>query len=130
MVDPPAYRVGRGRPPRHTQFKKGQSGNPVGRPKGARGLRQVVADELLREVTAKENGQPVRVPALGAVARKIISEAVRGDVKIALALVQLGIALDVADRAGEAEVEDATPPEDELILAEYRQRVLEQDGHD
>lgn len=27
------YAVGYGRPPRHTRFKKGQSGNPAGRPK-------------------------------------------------------------------------------------------------
>ena len=29
-----AYKVGRGKPPLHTRFKKGQSGNPKGRPKG------------------------------------------------------------------------------------------------
>ena len=28
------YKVGRGRPPKHSQFKKGQSGNPGGQPKG------------------------------------------------------------------------------------------------
>ncbi|MDB5317781.1 MAG: hypothetical protein JWO26_370 [Rhodospirillales bacterium] len=29
------YKVGYGRPPQGTRFKKGQSGNPKGRPKGA-----------------------------------------------------------------------------------------------
>jgi hypothetical protein len=32
--NPEGYKVGRGEPPKHTQFEKGQSGNPKGRPKG------------------------------------------------------------------------------------------------
>jgi len=28
------YEIGRGKPPMHTRFKPGQSGNPKGRPKG------------------------------------------------------------------------------------------------
>ena len=32
-AEPGSYEVGYGKPPKHTQFKKGQSGNPKGRPK-------------------------------------------------------------------------------------------------
>jgi hypothetical protein len=31
--DDPGYEVGYGKPPQSTQFKKGKSGNPKGRPK-------------------------------------------------------------------------------------------------
>ena len=30
------YEIGRGKPPRHAGFKKGQSGNPRGRPPAAK----------------------------------------------------------------------------------------------
>ena len=40
------YEIGYGRPPKHTQFKKGQSGNPEGRPKGIKSLSTELDDEL------------------------------------------------------------------------------------
>ena len=46
---------GKGRPPRGSQFKPGQSGNPKGRPRGKRARRpeDVVLDQI---VTVRENG--------------------------------------------------------------------------
>ena len=38
--------VGYGKPPRHSQFKPGQSGNPTGKRKGARSLKADLAQEL------------------------------------------------------------------------------------
>jgi Family of unknown function (DUF5681) len=50
------YEVGYGRPPRHTRFVKGQSGNPRGRPPGAKNLSSLLGEALNETVIVTENG--------------------------------------------------------------------------
>ena len=51
------YVVGYGKPPRHSQFKPGESGNPSGTRKGGRSLKLDLAAELSEEVRVSENGK-------------------------------------------------------------------------
>jgi hypothetical protein len=51
------YPVGYGKPPKHTQFKPGKSGNPQGRPKGTKNLKTDLAEELCEKILVHEGGQ-------------------------------------------------------------------------
>jgi hypothetical protein len=60
-AEPPkrAYKVGRGKPPDEFKFKKGQGGNPRGRPKGSRNFSTMVTEAAFQPlfVTEHRTGQ-------------------------------------------------------------------------
>jgi hypothetical protein len=58
--------VGYGRPPKATHFKKGQSGNPAGRPRNKQGLKAIAARVLGEEqrLSGKPKGDRVRYTTL------------------------------------------------------------------
>jgi hypothetical protein len=49
--------VGYGKPPKKHRFKKGKSGNPNGRPKGAKGLKTDLKEVLAAPVTVSIGGK-------------------------------------------------------------------------
>lgn len=52
-----AYDVGYAKPPVETRFRKGQSGNPKGRPKGSRTVKSLLELALSAPITIVEGGQ-------------------------------------------------------------------------
>jgi len=86
----PGYEVGYARPPELSRFKPGQSGNPQGRPKGAKNKRPglnaermkgIILDEAYRGITVKDGDRPVRIPMAQAVMRSIAVNAAKGQVR-------------------------------------------------
>ena len=73
------YPIGYGKPPTKTQFKKGQSGNPKGRPKGSTNPDDLIRKLLFKPVTVTQNGKATKVPAIEALLTKTISRAASGD---------------------------------------------------
>lgn len=75
------YAVGYGRPPTRTQFRPGQSGNPKGRPKGARNASSLARAALERKVDVRENGTRRKMTVREVSYRKLAEKAIAGDVK-------------------------------------------------
>jgi len=73
------YPVGYGKPPMHTRFKKGESGNPKGRPKGSLNLATVLVRTLRERVTVNEGGHRKTVTKLEAAVKQLANKAASGD---------------------------------------------------
>ncbi len=83
------YAVGYGRPPLHSRFKPGQSGNPKGRTRKSRNMRTIVREVLTEEMKIKEGGRVRRMPAFEALVRTTLARTFKGDPKAIAALLIL-----------------------------------------
>ncbi len=109
------YRVGYGKPPVHSRFQPGQSGNPAGRRKGVRNLMTDVGRILVKPVRLKEGGRTRQRTTQESVLLVLREKALRGDAR---ALDRL---LDLAQRL-EGIAEPAVQPlpaDDHAILDAY-----------
>jgi hypothetical protein len=71
------YEVGYGKPPHHTRFKKGQSGNPRGRPKGSKNLPTLLSEALNEPVVVAENGRRRKITMRQAIIKQLVKRSVR-----------------------------------------------------
>ena len=85
-----AYEVGYGKPPVATRFKPGRSGNPRGRPIGARNklpalneerLKAIIVEEAYRTVKVSEGKRRITIPMAKAVVRALAVNAARGQLR-------------------------------------------------
>ena len=75
------HKVGYGKPPVHTRFKKGQSANPRGRPKRVPNPDDVLRKVLDRKINVKINGEKTAVPIRDALIHKVVELANSGDTR-------------------------------------------------
>jgi hypothetical protein len=76
--------VGYGRPPRTHQFKPGQSGNPKGRPKGAKNESAILKEVLQHKIAIRSpNGGLRKISVLEGIHRRMVEDALKGSVKSA-----------------------------------------------
>jgi hypothetical protein len=79
--DNKGYDVGYGKPPTTTQFKKGQSGNLKGRPKGSKSLSTILNKELNALVTVTKQGKKVKVKKKELIIAQLANQAASGNLK-------------------------------------------------
>src|SRR5271170_6170315 len=111
------YEVGYGKPPRNAGFKKGQSGNPRGRPPGSKNLTTLLNDALNETVTITENGRRRKITKREAVIKQLVNKSASADARSLKILLDLMLNLEARARA------PAVGPADEEVLAQLKARL-------
>ena len=114
--------VGYGKPPVHTRFKPGQSGNPKGRRKGQRNVHTVVDEVLSQRITIREGNRTRSVSKLDAVIVTMVNAALKGDVKAQAALMAIMRSLGMTDEPPPATKAEPFTADDQSLIADYFRR--------
>ena len=90
--DPP-YESGYGKPPLHSQWPKGTSGNPRGRPKGSTNHLTILRRVLGQKVTLREGGKQRRITKIEAAMTQLLNKAAQGDTRAFQAILKVVVLL-------------------------------------
>jgi hypothetical protein len=103
-----SYEIGFSKPPKHTRFKPGQSGNPRGRPKAAKSAGAALNNALEAKVKLRGNGKERGVSSLEAYFIRVVMDAIQGKASAQrLLLAQMERFLPINADAAPAENGDA-----------------------
>jgi hypothetical protein len=117
------YEIGRGKPPKATQFKKGQSGNSKGRPKGSKNLKTIWSHQLSETVPVVQQGKKRKIQKQEAIVTQVINQAASGNLKAIAMVLQ-------HDRQFQGAIDSIAlmpilKPTDEKVQASFLDRMRE-----
>lgn len=101
-----SYEVGYGKPPKGSQFKKGQSGNPLGRPRAPSSIASLVYEMGNQvETLIKKNGKKYEITRRQALVDQLYLRAIQGDAR----------AIAIIDKLEQRHLDSVNKEEDEEI---------------
>lgn len=109
-----SFEIGYRKPPKDKRFKKGQSGNPKGRPTGSNNFMTLLDRELRQPITITENGKKKKITRLSAMTKRLVGSAMQGDYKA------LSTLIDILRKEAPSESKDP-----EIMLTDDYEAILE-----
>lgn len=110
------------RPPKHTRFANGRSGNPKGRPKGTKNLKTDLSEELQEQVLVREGSTEKQISKQRAMVKRLIAKAIKGEMRATTILITMMLRLR---EVGDTDSTEAPLTEDErTVLATLEEQIL------
>lgn len=110
-------RVGYGRPPKHTIWQPGRSGNPRGRPKGRRNIATIIREQAMQLITVTVGGRRRKMPRYAALLHQQWAEAFKSNAKAWAAIQQT--VRDAGLLVGAPEPSDLIVTEDDAAIINH-----------
>lgn len=117
------YEVGYGKPPKATQFKSGQSGNPAGRPRGVRNFQTELQDVVNSKVSISQDGKRQSISVKRATIMRLVEKGLGGHVPAIKCLLEL---IQYYDQSDIDEAVESMSLDDADILEHFTQKIRNQ----
>jgi hypothetical protein len=105
------YEVGYKKPPKHSQFKKGQSGNKKGRPKGSKNANTLIHEIANKEITVRaKNGKLIKTTLFAVMFENLTTSGIKNDVASAK------LAVEIMKKAGYFDVPEENKSRNGVLL--------------
>jgi hypothetical protein len=116
-----SYEVGYKKPPSGTRFAKGQSGNPKGRPKGAKGLANLVTKVGRERIRVQVNGRARTMTKLEGIVLQLSNKALSGEDRAAREILHLHSLYEGSEQSGTQEGD--THERDQTVMQSILKRI-------
>ena len=126
MSDRDDYKVGYKKPPKHTQFQPGESGNPKGKTKGSKNARTILKKLMDEKIKISINGDRQAVSKLEGMLMQLANKALQGDLKAQHKVLHMLDENEVAE--GAKELADFSSAADDTIIANLMERLNNDDS--
>src|SRR2546421_6463789 len=120
------YEIGYGKPPLHTRFQKGRSGNPNGRPRGRKNMSTLLSDALNGSVIVVENGRRKKITKREAIVTQLVNKSASADLKATQ--IVLAMLRDVESQAGGSTDPEPFTDADQQIIRRIQARLRSENG--
>jgi hypothetical protein len=115
------YPVGYGKPPPHSRFVKGQSGNPRGRQPGAKNMKTLLTKALNKLVVVTDHGGRPRSASAEAIVTQLVNRSAKADFKAIQIL--LGLLRDIESDSDPRPADPTFTEADQQIIARIKARL-------
>lgn len=116
-----SYTVGYAKPPVHTRFKPGKSGNPKGRTKGHQNFNTLLRKTLSQTIEVFKSGNKHKMPKYAVMITTLVNKALQGDMRAINVLLPYILKMEQAEKEIAQKVA-ALSQDDKAILAMYVNR--------